>query len=89
MDPCWLSDSWSLVFSVDVFVFGIVFCAVVIRDGIGSDRFKPPPSPEKPDEVTSLFGTVFEIRCGRFSCDFVFAIVPFDCAYFFELISNN
>ena len=45
------------MFSVDVIVFGVVFCAVVIR-------------------------TVFEIRCARFSCDVVFAVVSFDRAYF-------
>ena len=38
--------------------------------------------------VRSLFGTVFEIRCGRFSCDVVFAVVSFDRAYLFKLISQ-
>ena len=35
--------------------------------------------------MRSLFGTVFEIRCGRFSCDVVFAVVSFDRAYFFKV----
>ena len=37
--------------------------------------------------VRSLFGTVFEIRCGRLSCDVVVAVVSFDRSYLFKLIS--
>ena len=32
--------------------------------------------------VRSLVGPAFELRCGRFSCDVVFAVVSFDRVVF-------